>query len=152
MEYVLFQNTSTAPRGINGTHTYERMLHFTSSVQRSYGRVSITDDDSPAGEVEMLGRGMGYSALYDDFDFDWKGDAWIATHRNGLSEVTLSGKQREITDTDIAEDSDNLEMMNPTAVNFGRGSIREEKKVYMVTYGPRTGGGGQVIAVNAALI
>ncbi len=157
MDHILFQGTSTSPRGINGIHTYERMLYFTNSAQRSYGRVSIADDGSLAGEVEMLGRGMGSSALYDDFDIDWKGDAWIATHPNGLSEVTLLGKQRNITDTDIAEDSDNMNMMNPTSVRFGRGSIRQRNTLYMVTYGPikcegQAKCGGQVIAVNTALI
>lgn len=154
MEHVLFQNTSTAPRGINGIHTYERMLYFTNSAQRSYGRVPITDDGSSAGEVEMLGTGMDSSALYDDFDLDWKGNAWIATHGNGLSEVTPFGKQRNFTDTDpdIAED---LIMMDPTSVKFGRGSIRERNTLYMVTHGPlncTASKCGQVIAVNTALI
>ncbi|KAL9064304.1 MAG: hypothetical protein Q9161_008973 [Pseudevernia consocians] len=114
----LFEPTSTVPIGINGVHTSREMLYFTNSAQQSYGRVPITDNGSAAGEIEILAREMDPSALYDDFDFDWRGNAWITTHPNSLIEVTTGGKQRNIT-----ADCNSTELVQPSSAKFGRGSI-----------------------------
>ncbi len=134
----LFAPTSTDPRGINGVHTLRGMLYFTNTAQLSYGRVSITDSGSAAGEVEILARG----ALYDDFDLDWQDNAWIATHPNSLIEVTMGGKQRNIT-----ADCNSTELLQPSSAKFGRGSILDKRVLYVVGYGSLTVG-GQVVAVN----
>lgn len=134
IESPLFTNTSTSGRGINGVHTVGEMLYFTNSAQESFGRVPVTGDGSAAGEVELLGTPP---ASYDDFAIDQGGNAWIATHPNSLTEWTSEG-----TSSNITGNAESIEMIQPTAVNFGRGSTQEESTLYMTTYG------GQIIAIN----
>lgn len=134
-----FNNTSTSPRGINGVHVKHRSLYFTNSATRSYGRIPVTADGSAAGQVEILATSPGE---YDDFAFDTDGNVWIATHPGSLNEVTRGGGQRNLTSGS---------MQNPTSVSFGRGSLKEENTLYMVTYGEPTTG-GQLMAVNTSLI
>ncbi len=145
MQYPSFTNATTAfpsPIAINGLCVFGEMLYFLNSAQRSYGRVPINADGSSAGEVEILAR-VEFGA-YDDFDMDWEGNAWIATHSDALSEVTLQGKQRNITA------QPNFKMLQPTGAIFGRGSKQEEKTLYITTGG---GGkaGGQVVSVQTWL-
>ncbi|CAD6580097.1 MAG: hypothetical protein ASARMPRED_009352 [Alectoria sarmentosa] len=128
-------NSSIPGRGINGVHTFGGMLYFTNSAQETFGRVTITNDGSASGEVEILGVPL---AAYDDFAFDGEGNAWIATHPNSLSEVNTEGELSNI--------SNNTDFSQPTAVNFGRGSMQEKNTLYMTTYGSTTG--GSVIAIN----
>ena len=135
-------SASPIPLGINGVHTFGGMLYFTNSAQGTYGRVPITPDGSAAGDVEILARVDAPLALYDDFDHDWEGNAWIATYPNGLIEVTTKGQQNNITEDDGITD-----LIAPTSVKFRRGSKREGKVLYVVTSGSDTAG-GQVFAVN----
>ncbi len=139
----LFEPTITELRGLNGIHTLGEMLYFTNSAQQSYGRVPITDDGNAAGEVEILARATDPSAFYDDFDFDWQGNAWIATHPNSLIEVTMGGKQRNIT-----ADCNSTELLQPSSAKLGRGSILNKRVLYVIGYGSLTVG-GQVVAVNS---
>jgi hypothetical protein len=145
MRYPSFTNATTAfprPIGINGLCVFGNMLYFLNSAQGSYGRVPINADGSSAGEVQILARVK--SGAYDDFDMDWEGTAWIATHANALNEVTIEGKQRNTT-----ADPD-FEMLQPTGAIFGRGSKQEEKTLYLTTGGGKAG--GQVVSVQTWLI
>lgn len=128
--------------GINGVRTFERMLYFTNSARGTYGRVSVTDDGSAAGEVQILGQVDVPAVLYDDFDIDREGNAWITTHPDSLLEVTAAGIQRNVTGED-----DIADLIQPTSARFGRGSGQEGRTLYVVTAGSDTVG-GQVIAVN----
>lgn len=138
--------TTASPIGINGLDIFGGKLYFLNSAQVSYGRVPISDDGSAAGEVEILARVEVPSARYDDFDMDWEGNAWVATHPNALTEVTIEGKQRNITG-----DGNIMEMTQPTSATFGRGSKQREKTLYVTTSGSSTAG-GQVIAIDTCLI
>ena len=139
----LFLNSSITPIGINGIHSHEGMLYFTNSAQRSYGRVSIADDGSATGEVEILATAP--SVIFDDFALDREANAWITAHPNEVIEVTTKGIQRNI----IANSS--IEFLQPTAASFGRGYKSEENTLYVVTIGSATAG-AQVIAINTHLI
>ena len=143
----IFSNwSSPVPIGINGIDTFGGSLYFLNSAQGSYGRVPIHPDGSAAGEVEIIARVDVPQTVYDDFDMDWEGNAWIATHPNMMSEVTVEGKERNITG-----DGGSLEMSQPTAARFGRGSKQAEKTLYVVTGGSQTAG-GQIVAVETWLI
>ncbi|MCJ1291025.1 hypothetical protein MMC34_002567 [Xylographa carneopallida] len=141
----LFARTSMIPLGINGLCTFDGQLYFLNSAQGIYGRVPLNADGSAAGEVTVLAR-INLPAVYDDFDMDWEGTAWIATHGNMLSEITVEGKQRNVT-----ANGQSMEMTEPTSAQFGRGSKQAENTVYIVTAGNNTVG-GQVVAVNLCLI
>ncbi len=139
----LFLNSSINPLGINGIHSHEGMLYFTNTAQRSYGRVSIADDGSATGEVEILATAPSF--IFDDFALDREASAWITAHPNAVIEVTTKGIQRNAT----ADSS--IEFLQPTAARFGRGHKHKENTLYVVTVGSATGG-GQVIAINTHLI
>ena len=141
----LFANSGIVPIGINGLRTFDGHLYYLNSAQGAYGRVPLNADGSAAGEVEVLAR-INLPAIYDDFDMDWEGTAWIATHGNMLNEVTVEGKQRNFTGN-----GQNLEMTEPTSAQFGRGSKQAENTIYVTTAG-NDKVGGQVFAVNICLI
>ena len=144
----LFSNwSSTWPMGINGIRTFRQSLYFLNSAQGSYGRVPISSDGSATGEVEVIAR-IDVPARFDDFDIDWAGNAWVATHPDVVTQVSVEGIQRNFT-------GDNggaaLEMTQPTSARFGRGSAKEENVLYVVTAGNRTVG-GQIIALNTWML
>ena len=140
-----FAKTSMIPLGINGLRTFDGQLYFLNSAQGVYGRVPLNADGSAAGEVSVLAR-VNLPAVYDDFDMDWEGTAWIATHGNMLMEITVEGKQRNITANGL-----NMDMTEPTSAQFGRGSKQAENTIYTTTAGNDTVG-GQIVAVNLCLI
>ena len=145
----LFSNwSSPIPIGINGIRTFRGSLYFLNSAQGSYGRVPISSDGSATGEVEVITRVGVPQVVFDDFDMDWAGNAWIATHPNVVTQVSVEGIQRNFT-------GDNggaaIEMSQPTSARFGRGSVEEEKVLYVVTGGSETVG-GQIIALNTWML
>ncbi|KAL2047430.1 hypothetical protein ABVK25_011538 [Lepraria finkii] len=141
----LFTNTSQIPIGINGIRTYDGHLYYLNSAQMTYGRVPLNvDGRGVAGEVQILAR-THLPAIFDDFDMDWEGNAWVATHSNMLGQITVEGKQRNMTG------SGNTELVEPTSVQFGRGSKQLEKTIYMTAAGNGKVG-GQVLAINSCLM
>lgn len=136
-----FTNTGGSPIGINGIRTYDGHLYYLNSAQMTYGRVPLTVDGRVAGAVQILAT-THIPAIFDDFDMDWEGTAWVATHGNMLSEITVEGKQRNMTNTGMVE---------PTSVQFGRGCKQLEKTIYMTAAGNKTVG-GQVFAINSWLV
>lgn len=140
IESPLFGNTSSNPMGINGLRSVPGYIYFFNSAQGSYGRVPIDDNVTVTGEVQILSRVDQPGQLWDDFDLDWEGNAWVATHAEGVYEVTVEGKQRNITG-----------IVEPTSARFGRGSKQQEKTLYLSTVGNGTGG-GQIVALNTCLV
>ena len=147
--HVLFTNcTSTFPLGINGIRTYEEKLYFVNSAQRLYGRVAIDKTGNATAEPEILARAGEGVFAWDDLAIDWEGNGWIATHLNMVTEVTVGGKQRNITAGD-----DRSEIVHPTSIVWGRGSQAASKTLYVVTAGElENGKSGTVIAVDTRLI
>ncbi|KAL2047412.1 hypothetical protein N7G274_001433 [Stereocaulon virgatum] len=144
IESPLFAPTKLVPLGVNGLCTFDGQLYFLNSAQGSYGRVPLKADGSAAGEVQILAR-INLPTIYDDFDMDWAGTAWVATHANMLTQITVEGKQRNTTGT-----GSDTAMIQPTSAQFGRGSKEAENTIYMTTAGNNTVG-GQVLAINLCL-
>ena len=144
----LFTNcTSPFPLGLNGITTYDGKLYFANSALRIYGRVPIDERGAASGEIEILGRAVPEALAFDDLVIDWEGNAYIATHPNVVTEITLEGKQRNFTGTD-------MEMANPTSITWGRGSPEQEKILYVSTNGQsgRNFVGAQVVALDTRLL
>ena len=145
----LFSNwSSPGPIGINGIRTFRGSLYFLNSAQGSYGRVPISSDGSATGEVEVIARVDVPRVRFDDFDMDWAGSAWIATHPNVVTQVSIEGVQRNFTGDNSGAA---IEMLQPTSARFGRGSVEEENVLYVVTGGSKTVG-GQIIALNTWML
>lgn len=146
MRHVLFTNcTSQFPLGINGIRTYEEQLYFVNSAQQIYGRLSIDDTGNPTSEPQILARAGPGIFAWDDIAIDWEGNGWIATHANMVTEVTVGGKQRNFTGDDGKTD-----MLQPTSIVWGRGSLAAQKTLYVVTAGGKDP--GQVIALDTRMI
>ncbi|KAL8698279.1 MAG: hypothetical protein Q9201_006666 [Fulgogasparrea decipioides] len=144
IQHVLFNSTASFPLGINGLTSLDNTLYFTNSAQAFYGRVpvDIDDDCSATAEPEIIARAGPEVFGLDDIALDWAGRGWVATHHHSLTEISVEGKQRNFTHSDLAE---------PTSVIFGRGSKKAERTLYVTTAGWGTAG-GQVIAVDTCLI
>ena len=136
----LFGNSTTNPMGINGIRAVPGYVYFSNTAQMTYGRVPVDDNATPTGEVQILARADSPAAKWDDFDLDWEGNAWVGTHAGSVYEVTVEGKQRNVTGVE-----------NPTSARFGRGSKQQEKILYLSTTGNATVA-GQVIALNTCLL
>ena len=67
--------------------------------------------------------------MYDGFDIDGEGSAWIATHPDLLLEVAEEG------------DDNGKDLVQPTSARSRRGFDQEEKILYIVTAGSETFGG-----------
>ena len=133
--------------GINGLASHGKMLHFTNSAQRMYGRVPLSENGSASDELQILNRpGLGCLA-YDDLAIDWEGNAWVASHPNALTEVTVEGRNRNVTAMKNA-----AQIKFPTSAAFGRGSKREEKIVYVTASGDGKTSWGQVFAIDTCMI
>ena len=135
----LLANITATGMGVNGIRTFEQKLYFINSGQETYGRVPLYHNASASGEVQLLGRQK--QGIWDDFDLDWEGNAWVATHRGDLTEVTVEGRHRNMTACE------GVKMLDPTSARFGRGSKKEENTLYITTAG-NSDGGGQIIAAD----
>ena len=140
----LLANTTSKNLGVNGIRIFQKKLYFFNSAQASYGRISLHDDGSAAGEVEILAR-IELKGIWDDFDMDWEGNAWVATHRGDLMEVAVDGRQRNTTIN--TKGCNGLQMLDPTSARFGKGSKKEEKTLYVSTAG-NNDGSAQVLAID----
>ena len=146
MRHVLFTNcTSHFPLGINGIRTYEGHLYFVNSAQQIYGRLSIDKTGNATSEPTILARAPPGVFAWDDIALDWEGNGWIATHANMVTEVTVGGKMRNFTGTD-----DKTEMLQPTSLIWGRGSVAAQKTLFIVTSGEKAP--GQVLTLDTTVI
>ena len=148
---MAIQNSNFAPSasapvghslGINGLRTVGNSLYFTNSAQGIFGSIRINPDGSAAGEVEVLATRAQPSELYDDFDMDPAGNAWITTHAGVqgapgiIYEVTRGGVQTSMT-------GEGTSFNQPTSARFGRGS--QSGTLYVVD-----AANGQLTAVTNA--
>ena len=124
--------------GINGLRMADDSVYFTNSYQGTYGRIPINSDGSASGDAEILARTLSSSDLYDDFDLNSAGTAYISIHPNAINEVTTAGVSTNMT-------GDGSSFLQPTSARFGRGS--EVNTLYVGNYGNGEVF-GQVVAVT----
>ena len=130
MKHVLFTNCSSKfPLGINGIRSHDGHLYFLNSAQQIYGRVKIDATGSATADPEIIAHAGAGVFAWDDLAIDWEGNAWIATHANMVTEVTVDGKQRNFTG-----DGD-TELQQPTSITWGRPGQGDSKVLYIVTAG-----------------
>lgn len=115
--------------GINGIKIFDGYVYFTNSGQGTFGRVKINDDGSKAGDVEIVARisgdpGMGHA--YDDFTFDFDGNAYVASHPNEIVKITTDGTQ-----TTFAGGHESSIFKSPTSA----ATSQDGKSIYVATAG-----------------
>ncbi len=117
--------------GINGIRTKGTYLYFVSSAKQHFGRVPINALGSRTGPAVIISNntivGGSFGSQYDDFGLDGGNNAWVATHPNHVVKVSPGGQQTIIEDTEL--------LLNPTSAQFGRGSSRERKTLYVTNGG-----------------
>ncbi len=106
----------TSNLGINGVKYFNGYLYFTNSAQGLFGRVKVSKKGEKKGPVEVLAA-AGEGVVYDDFDFDTKGNAWIASHPDFVVQVLGNGTQNVYANATL--------LLNPTAAAFGRGGQKD---------------------------
>ena len=133
-----FASTPSVPQslGVNGLRISANSLYFTNSAQGIFGRVRIHPDGSAAGDVEVLATRAQSTYMYDDFDIDLAGNAWITTHPGMIYEVTRDGVQTNVT-------GDASAFVQPTSARFGRGS--QSRTLYVVD-----AANGHLVAINTS--
>ena len=142
---IVYGNMSF-PLGVNGLQAQGGYLYFTNSAQEFYGRTAIDATGNALAEPEVIARAGPDVFSFDDLVVDWEGTAWIATHNEAVTTITLDGAQRNITgenDTTIYQ---------PTGAAWGRGS--HSKTLYIATAGDLLHGSskGQVIALDTTRV
>ena len=151
MEHVLFTNSTSVSLGINGIQTCDETIYFVNSAQRLYGRIPINKTGGATAEPEIIALTLPAVDAWDDFAVDCKGNAWITSHPNAVTQVTLGGRQRNFTVDDPKSD-----IQQPTALVFGRGSRDAEKTLFVVTAGgtnpEKKQIPGQILAFDTRLI
>jgi hypothetical protein len=129
----LFQPVSDIPGsnlGINGMLAKGNYLYFANSAQNIYGRVKINAFGDKIGAAELISTDPIVGGHYDDFDLDAGKNAWIATHPNHVVKVRPDGSQKLLQNATL--------LKNPTAAEFGRGSAKERRTLYVTNGGEFT--------------
>ncbi|KAJ6572728.1 hypothetical protein DFH09DRAFT_1312508 [Mycena vulgaris] len=128
------------PIGINGLRVgRDDLLYFTNSLQGTFARVPLS-----GGAVEVLGNlgSFTHTDLYDDFVFDSKGRAWVATHPGALQLFTPLANGTWVQETAVGDLAGSTLLNVPTAAAFGRDGAREKRTLYVTTVV------GQIVAVD----
>ncbi|KAF7968177.1 hypothetical protein HWV62_31686 [Athelia sp. TMB] len=119
--------------GINGLHTHNGFLYFTSTTQGLFARVPIKADGTALGPVQVIAR----PGSVDDFTFDAAGSAYVATNSgNTLLKITAQGAV-----TTVAGNADSTTLAGATSAHFGVGS--EKSVLYVTLDGRFTNAAGQ---------
>jgi hypothetical protein len=94
-----------------------------SQSKRAYPSYRRTDPNFP-NTILIIQMFRGH---YDDFAINALGRAWIATHPDDIVEVITDRGQSMITNETL--------LLNPTSAAFGRGSLKQEKILYITNGG-----------------
>ncbi|KAK4443075.1 hypothetical protein QBC34DRAFT_499252 [Podospora aff. communis PSN243] len=85
--------------GVNGIRVKSGWLYFTNSRLGTFSRVKIDEDGFPVGgkeaEVGVIATLPGYEDgehLWDDFDLDERGDAYVTAHPASLVKLAEGGR------------------------------------------------------------
>ncbi|KAJ7362572.1 hypothetical protein DFH08DRAFT_682816 [Mycena albidolilacea] len=131
------------PIGINGLRVgHDGLLYFTNSLQGTFARVPLS-----GGAVKVLGDlgSFTHTDLYDDFVFDNKGRAWVATHPGALQLFTPLTNGTWVQETAVGNLAGSTLLNVPTAAAFGRDGAREKRTLYVTTVV------GQIVAVDTGV-
>ncbi|KAJ6545536.1 hypothetical protein B0H19DRAFT_847120, partial [Mycena capillaripes] len=106
------------PIGINEIRVgRDGLLYFTNSLQGTFARVPLS----------------GGMVKYDDFVFDKKGRAWVATHPGALQLFTPLANGTWVQETAVGDLAGSTLLNVPTAAAFGRDGAREKRTLYVTT-------------------
>ncbi|KAL6697073.1 hypothetical protein J3F84DRAFT_406761 [Trichoderma pleuroticola] len=122
------------PAGVDGLHVHHdgdlKALYFVNAGQGLLARVAVSDNGTPAGNIEIVARPLEPVDTYDDFTLDCDGNIFLMTGSgNGVERISING-QRSI----IAGNVNSTAIAEPTSAAFGRGS-NDKNILYVSTLG-----------------
>ncbi|VDB90474.1 unnamed protein product [Peniophora sp. CBMAI 1063] len=119
--------TATVPIGINGLKVFNGSVYFTNTARATFGRVAITDDGYPDGDIEII-------ATLNDTAYDWDdfvinpvtGIAYVAQANSAVASIAPDGTQSIILGGEnstviVGPTSITLALDNTTAYVTSRG-------------------------------
>ncbi|KKY33102.1 hypothetical protein UCDDA912_g06926 [Diaporthe ampelina] len=128
--------------GINGLRVHGGYVYFTNSNQGTFARFRIDKLGNQLGAVEVIARATSADDIYDDFTFDFAGNAYVAVHSYSVVKITPGGVQSLF----YGGDSNSWILHEPTSVALANDGL----SIYVSTGGnfaatPVTG--GQVVQI-----
>jgi len=111
--------------GVNGVRIHDEYLYFTNSRLGTFSRVRVDGEGFPVGgakaKVEIVATLPGFedgAHLWDDFDFDGEGNAYVTAHPGSLIKVLVGkgGKLETVVNGEV-----DGKLTAPTAVVVGKG-------------------------------
>lgn len=112
--------------GIDGIKIRDGYLYWANSIRNLLGRVKINGKGEKTGPVEVLAM-VENTIEIDDFDFDNRGNIWIASPAGKVVWLSADGKQQQIVDNSSV-------VAGATSVAFGRG-LTDLSTAYIGTLG-----------------
>lgn len=117
------------PLGVNGLKIRGQYLYFTNTFQGTFGRFKIDpftgDKTGPVEILVQLPLPTGFTNAFDDFGFDFAGNAYITQHFNSVIKVTPAGVVSVVPGTGSLE----TPIKTPTSVLVSW----DQKNVYVTT-------------------
>ena len=154
---LMFPTAAPPGIGINGIKIRRSFsgdtLYFTNGATNIFAKIPLSADGSAAGPATIVTHAPT-GAGYDDFTFDQRGDAFLATGGgNSIAEVTRDPVVQRI----VAGNINSTDIAEPTSAQFGR-TFWDQETLYVTTSGglaipvQTVDGpvrvGGQVVAVD----
>jgi hypothetical protein len=137
-------SNAAAPIGINGLKVFNGYLYYSNTALNTFGRVPITDDGFPNGDIEIITEltpGI-YDYDWDDFIFDASGIAYIAQPPSAITRILPNGNA-----TIFIGGGNSTAIFNPTSLSLAQNG----KTAYVTTRGGTLDGyeySGQVVEVQ----
>ena len=119
---------SSSKNGINGIKIRDGALFFTNSNTEIFARLPINKNGTAAGVASIVASGLSG----DDFQFDNKGDAFVALNSaNSLGFIAAGSTDSVVV---LAGSQDSFVLAGPTACQFGR-TLLDEGSLYVSSTG-----------------
>lgn len=139
-----YGNDTVVAVGANGLKIFNDYLYFTNSGLGFFARVKIDRDGNRSGDIEIIARlSVSATQAYDDFAFDYYGNAYVALHSYAVVKITPDGTQ-----TIFAGGTDSSSLIKqPTSAAMSL----DGKSIFVSTGGTTINGtvyGGQVIRIT----
>ncbi|KZV63724.1 hypothetical protein PENSPDRAFT_657084 [Peniophora sp. CONT] len=123
---------ATVPVGVDGLKIFNGSVYFTNAERATFGRVAITDDGYPAGEIEIIATlNDTVGGLWDDFAIDpTTGIAYVAQPGSAVTSIAPNGTQ-----TIVFNGGNSSLLVGPTSITLGL----DKTTAYVTTSGGTVG-------------
>ncbi|KAI1330019.1 hypothetical protein F5Y16DRAFT_416609 [Xylariaceae sp. FL0255] len=131
------------PLGINGLRVRDSHVYFTNSAKGIFGCFRIDANGVITDELQILANSFADDRIYDDFTFDYGGNAYIAVHPSSVVKFSTAGVQTIMA-------GDELEGGSPLHHPTSAALANDGNSIYLVT-GEKFGNprqGGQIVRID----